>query len=127
MLCWVVPTDAAVRLMLVSRKWWNAVKWLWDGEEARTEEQRDGCRMAEKEDIRSREVKEGKKMMSLLIFLMRFLDRYVLDLEFISVWSLISTSKIQRKTNEKGLKTLSFNNNDKIKGKVNSTMFDILV
>lgn len=95
MLCWVVPIDAAVRLMLVSRKWWNAVKWLWDGAEARAEEQRDGCRMAEKEDIRSREVKEGKKMMSLFIFLMWFLDRYVLDLEFIYVWSLISTSKIQ--------------------------------
>ena len=28
------------------------------------------------------------------------------------------------KTNEKGLKTLSFNDKDKIKGKVNSTRFD---
>ncbi|CAN6698465.1 unnamed protein product [Malus baccata var. baccata] len=32
----------------------------------------------------------------------------------------------ERKTNEKGLKTLSFNDKDKIKGKVNSTMIDFL-
>ena len=32
-----------------------------------------------------------------------------------------------RKTNEKGLKTLSFNDKDKIKGTVNSTKFDFLV
>ena len=32
-----------------------------------------------------------------------------------------------RKTNEKGLKTLNFNDKDKIKGKVNSTRFDFLV
>ena len=32
-----------------------------------------------------------------------------------------------RKTNEKGLKTLSFNDKDKIKGKMNSTKFDFLV
>ena len=32
-----------------------------------------------------------------------------------------------RKTNEKSLKTLSFNDKDKIKGKVNSTRFDFLV
>ncbi|RXI04493.1 hypothetical protein DVH24_038767 [Malus domestica] len=32
-----------------------------------------------------------------------------------------------RKTNEKGLKTLSFNDKDKIKGKVNSTRIDFLV
>ncbi|CAN6717961.1 unnamed protein product [Malus baccata var. baccata] len=31
------------------------------------------------------------------------------------------------KTNEKSLKTLSFNDKDKIKGKVNSTMIDFLV
>ncbi|RXH93964.1 hypothetical protein DVH24_016031 [Malus domestica] len=30
------------------------------------------------------------------------------------------------KTNENGLKTLSFNDNDKIKGKVNSTRIDFL-
>ncbi|CAN6576743.1 unnamed protein product [Malus baccata var. baccata] len=30
------------------------------------------------------------------------------------------------KTNEKGLKTLSFNDKDKLKGKLNSTMFDFL-
>ena len=33
----------------------------------------------------------------------------------------------QKKINEKGLKTLSFNDKDKIKGKVNSTRFDFLV
>ena len=33
----------------------------------------------------------------------------------------------KKKTNEKCLKTLSFNDKDKIKGKVNSTMFDFLV
>ena len=32
-----------------------------------------------------------------------------------------------RKTNKNGLKTLSFNDKDKIKGKVNSTWIDILV
>ena len=32
-----------------------------------------------------------------------------------------------RKTNEKNLKTLSFNDKDKIKGKVNSTRFDFLL
>ena len=32
-----------------------------------------------------------------------------------------------RKINEKCLKTLSFNDNDKIKGKVNSIRFDFLV
>ncbi|RXH68029.1 hypothetical protein DVH24_028176 [Malus domestica] len=32
-----------------------------------------------------------------------------------------------RKTNENGLKTLSFNDKDKIKGKVNSTRIDFLV
>ena len=32
-----------------------------------------------------------------------------------------------KKTNEKILKTLSFNDNDKIKDKVNSTRFDFLV
>ena len=32
-----------------------------------------------------------------------------------------------RKTNENGLKTLSFNDKDKIKDKVNSTRFDFLV
>ena len=37
------------------------------------------------------------------------------------------TAKMQKKTNEKDLKTLSFNDNDKIKGKVNSTKFDFLV
>ena len=31
------------------------------------------------------------------------------------------------KTNEKNLKTLSFNENDKIEGKVNSTLIDFLV
>ena len=34
---------------------------------------------------------------------------------------------IKRKTNEKSLKTLSFNDKDKIKGKVNSTRIDFLV
>ncbi|RXH97388.1 hypothetical protein DVH24_007734 [Malus domestica] len=33
----------------------------------------------------------------------------------------------KRKTNKKGLKTLSFNDKDKIKGKVNSTRIDFLV
>ncbi|CAN6545393.1 unnamed protein product [Malus baccata var. baccata] len=33
----------------------------------------------------------------------------------------------KRKTNEKGLKILSFNDKDKIKGKVNSIRFDFLV
>ena len=32
-----------------------------------------------------------------------------------------------RKTNENGLKILSFNDKDKIKGKVNNTKFDFLV
>ena len=33
----------------------------------------------------------------------------------------------KKKTNEKGLKTSSFNDKDKIKGKVDSTMIDFLV
>ncbi|CAN6579733.1 unnamed protein product [Malus baccata var. baccata] len=42
-----------------------------------------------------------------------------------SFWVLILFG--QRKTNENNLKTLSFNDKDKIKGKVNSTMIDFLV
>ena len=40
-------------------------------------------------------------------------------------WAKTKFSK--RKNNENGLKTLSFNDKDKIKGKVNSTRIDFLV
>ena len=40
---------------------------------------------------------------------------------------MVDKQNFERKTNEKVLKTLSFNDNDKIKGKVNSTRFDFLV
>ena len=42
-------------------------------------------------------------------------------------FSEIKHAKFLRKTNENGSKTLSFNDKDKIKGKVNGTKIDFLV
>ncbi|RXI03649.1 hypothetical protein DVH24_004301 [Malus domestica] len=47
--------------------------------------------------------------------------------DFMPIGAIILSVVNVKKTNEKGLKTLSFNDKDKIKGKVNSTRIEFLV
>ena len=55
-------------------------------------------------------------------------DNFVLCIKFNVKMSIVMhLALIIKKTNEKDLKTLSFNDNDKIKGKVNSTKIDFFV
>ncbi|CAN6560205.1 unnamed protein product [Malus baccata var. baccata] len=69
------------------------------------------------------------------MLLLRYYDwsifGFTVDLHLISYLYVIVRVKLpnhgSKKTNEKGLKTLSFNDKDKIKGKVNSTRIDFLV
>ncbi|RXH92118.1 hypothetical protein DVH24_021141 [Malus domestica] len=71
---------------------------------------------------------EGNKQSFALIFKRKTNEKGLKTLSFNDNDKIkVKTPIFKKKTNENGLKTLSFNDKDKIKGKVNSTMFDFLV